>query len=103
MLADTSASTYANGVGLDTACIKWTGGFWKEVVDICARNMVPNLKAMFENKDISHVVENFRIAAGQLDGDFCGTVFQHNRQMDIFQPNRLSRTGKEEHEPDSRM
>lgn len=75
MLADTSASTYANGVGLDTACIKWTGGFWKEVVDICARNMVPNLKAMFENKDISHVVENFRIAAGQLDGDFCGTVF----------------------------
>ena len=30
---------------------------------------------MFDSPDISHVVENFRIAAGEKDGDFAGTVF----------------------------
>jgi DUF1680 family protein len=30
---------------------------------------------MFESKDISHVAENFKIAAGESDGDFDGTVF----------------------------
>ena len=30
---------------------------------------------MFESKEISHVVENFKIAAGEADGEFDGTVF----------------------------
>lgn len=30
---------------------------------------------MFESRDISHVLENFKIAAGDADGDFDGTVF----------------------------
>ena len=30
---------------------------------------------MFERREVSHVLENFRIAAGDADGDFDGTVF----------------------------
>ena len=37
--------------------------------------MVPHLQKMFESRDISHVLANFKIAAGDADGDFDGTVF----------------------------
>lgn len=37
--------------------------------------MVPNLQKMFEDKEISHVVENFRICAGKAEGGFDGSVF----------------------------
>ena len=36
---------------------------------------MPQLKHMFDSKDISHVVENFKICAGDAEGDFDGTVF----------------------------
>ena len=55
--------------------VKWTGGPWKERFDTCANSTVPQLKHMFDSKDISHVVENFKICAGDAEGDFDGTVF----------------------------
>lgn len=47
----------------------------KERFDTCANSTVPQLKHMFDSKDISHVVENFKICAGDAEGDFDGTVF----------------------------
>ena len=58
--------------GLD---VEWTKGLWKERFDTCAAATVPQLQHMFESKDISHVVENFKICAGESDGEFDGTVF----------------------------
>lgn len=75
MLTDTRNSEYAQLSGLDGKSVSWTGNFWKDAVDVCAKNMVPQLQHMFEAKDISHVVENFRICAGEADGDFDGTFF----------------------------
>ena len=53
----------------------WTEGFWKDAFDNNASHTVPHLRKMFESKEISHVLENFRICAGESDGNFGGTDF----------------------------
>ena len=73
MLTDTTRSPYAKVHALDGMKVKWTGGLWKERFDTCANSTVPQLKHMFDSKDISHVVENFKICAGDAQGDFDGT------------------------------
>ncbi len=75
MLTDTGNSKYTCVSAPPCNAVEWTGGFWKEAIDSCAEGMVPQLRRMFEEKDISHVVENFRICAGEAQGDFDGTVF----------------------------
>ena len=75
MLTDTRHSPYAKVSPLDFRDVAWTGGLWKERTDTCAKTTVPQLQHMFESKDISHVLENFRICAGEAQGGFDGTVF----------------------------
>ncbi len=75
MLTDTRKSVNAKVHPVDGLDVEWTGGLWKERSDTCARETVPQLQHMFESKDISHVVENFRICAGETEGEFDGTVF----------------------------
>ena len=75
MLTDTTHSPNAGVCGLPYRAVKWTGGLYKERFDTCAKSTVPHLQRMFESKDISHVVENFKIAAGEETGSFDGTVF----------------------------
>lgn len=75
MLTDTARSKNAQLRGIPYCDVEWTGGLYKERFDTCAHSMVPHLQKMFESKDISHVLENFRIAAGEVTGDFDGTVF----------------------------
>lgn len=75
MLTDTTKSRNAKLRSLPYRDVEWTGGFYKERFDTCADSMVPHLQRMFESKDISHVLENFRIAAGDAQGEFDGTVF----------------------------
>lgn len=75
MLTDTRKSPYAKVSPVDGMAVNWTGGLWKERFDTCADSTVPQLQHMFESKDISHVLENFRICAGDAEGDFDGTVF----------------------------
>lgn len=75
MLTDLKKSPFARVCGLPFPAVKWTGGLYKERLDTCMNSTVPHLRKMFESKDISHVAENFKIAAGESDGDFDGTVF----------------------------
>lgn len=75
MIADTSRSPFAKAASIPFADVEWTGGLYKERFDTIAEVTVPHLQRMFEAKDISHVVENFRIAAGEAEGGFAGTVF----------------------------
>ncbi|WP_276952119.1 glycoside hydrolase family 127 protein [Acetatifactor muris] len=75
MVTDTRKSGNAKLWGLPFADVEWTGGFYKERFDTCADFTVPHLQRMFESKDISHVLENFKIAAGEAEGEFDGTVF----------------------------
>jgi len=75
MIADTSRSPWAKAWSISFADVEWAGGLYRERFDTVAAVTVPHLQRMFEEKDISHVVENFRIAAGVAEGDFAGTVF----------------------------
>lgn len=75
MLTDTRKSPNAKVSGLPFENVEWTDGLYKERFDTCAAAMVPHLQEMFESKDISHVLENFKIAAGEAEGEFDGTVF----------------------------
>ncbi|WP_313578265.1 glycoside hydrolase family 127 protein [Lacrimispora sp.] len=75
MLTDLISSPFARVCGLPFRAVKWTDGLYKERLDTCMNSTVPHLRKMFESKDISHVTENFKIAAGESDGDFDGTVF----------------------------
>lgn len=75
MLTDTKRSKNAKVSPVDGMAVEWTKGLWKERFDTCAQATVPQLQHMFESKDISHVLENFRICAGEAEGSFDGTVF----------------------------
>lgn len=75
MLTDTRNSKNAKLQSLPFSQVAWTGGLYAERFDTCAQSTVPHLQKMFESKDISHVVENFKIAAGEAQGEFDGTVF----------------------------
>ena len=75
MLTDLKSSPFARVSGIPFRAVKWTDGLYKERLDTCMNSTVPHLRKMFESKDISHVTENFKIAAGESDGDFDGTVF----------------------------
>ena len=75
MLTDTRRSPNTKVCPVEWNAVRWTDGLWKERMDTCAESTVPQLQYMFESKDISHVLENFRICAGEAEGDFDGTVF----------------------------
>lgn len=75
MLTNTEKSPYAKVSPLPWDAVRWTDGFWADAVSLNASQTVPHLQEMFESKDISHVVENFRICAGESEGTFEGTDF----------------------------
>lgn len=75
MLTDTTRSPYARAYPLPWDAVSFTGGLWAETAEVCANATVPQLKRMFDDKDISHVVENFKICAGDAQGEHDGTVF----------------------------
>lgn len=75
MLTDTRRSPYAKVTPLAEKPAVWDGGLWRDCFDTCVTSTVPQLKHMFDSPDISHVVENFRICAGDAQGEHRGTPF----------------------------
>ena len=75
MLTDTTRSPYAKVNPLSWDAVTWTDGFWANVSETCAKSTVPHIRAMFESTEISHIVENFRVCAGDAEGTFGGTDF----------------------------
>ncbi len=75
MLINTENSRYAKTYPLGWDAVTWTGGIWADVFKTCSEKTIPHIREMFENGDISHVVENFRIAAREKKGSFRGTPF----------------------------
>lgn len=55
-------------------------GFWDRYIQLVRKAIIPYqwdiLNDRVEDAEPSHCLENFRIAAGQKDGDFQGAVFQ---------------------------
>jgi uncharacterized protein len=75
MTADTTRSKYAQVTGLPWDAVKWTDGLWNDRENTIQSVTVPHLQQMFDSEKISHVVENFRISAGETQGQHEGSVF----------------------------
>lgn len=75
MLTDTGYSPYAKVHGLPYHAIKMEDGFWKDCLNMCTDSTLQQIRHMFESQEISHVVENFRICAGESTGRHRGTPF----------------------------
>lgn len=75
MLTDTRRSPYAKVHGVDWDAVRISPGFWKESLDMCADSTVYQIQKLFESNAVSHVVENFRICAGESTGCHHGTPF----------------------------
>jgi len=56
------------------------GGFWRRVYDLVRDEMIPYqweaLNDRVPDAEPSHAIENFRIAAGEAEGEYYGMVFQ---------------------------
>lgn len=75
MLTNTSNSKFSKATPLEWDAVTWTDGLWAEVESVCAKGTIPHIQKMFESAEISHVVENFKICAGEKSGSFGGTDF----------------------------
>ncbi len=75
MLTDTTKSPYAKAHPIDQAKLRWNGGFWEKRFNDCADITIPHIFKLFEDNDIFHAVENFRIASGEHQGEFSGTPY----------------------------
>ena len=75
MVTDTRRSPYAKVHGVPFHDVELLPGFWKDWNDMCADSTVPQSQRLFESEEISHVVENFRICAGESQGRHRGTPF----------------------------
>ncbi|WEG11887.1 glycoside hydrolase family 127 protein [Pullulanibacillus sp. KACC 23026] len=60
--------------------VSLTDTFWSQYQDIVKKNMIPYqwqaLNDQLPDAEPSHAIENFRIAAGESDGEFYGMIFQ---------------------------
>lgn len=61
--------------GVDEAQVSLLPGFWRDRAQVSERVSLPAVLALFDDRDVFHAVENFRIAAGLAEGDFRGTPF----------------------------
>lgn len=60
--------------------VKLTDSFWEKRVEVVEKELIPYqwkaLNDKLPNTEPSHAIENFKIAAGDADGEFYGMVFQ---------------------------
>lgn len=74
-LVNTALSPYAklNSVGMGD--VQFTKGFWADISQTCATNMVPALWATYTSTEKCFAFQNFKIAAGLDTGRFRGPSF----------------------------
>ena len=56
----------ARSVGLTEA--RWTGGFWSDRFDVCAKTMVRTMHRLMTNDERQRFQGNFEVASGDADG-----------------------------------
>ncbi len=75
MLIDTTKSPLAKVRPIPQQDIRLREGFWNNRFNDCADITIPHILKLFEDNDIFHAVENFRVAAGDHSGEFKGTPY----------------------------
>lgn len=75
MLTDTTNSPYAKLHPINWDDVRWTDGLWSDIQKRTQEVTVPHIQACFEDEELSHIVKNYEICAGESDGKFAGTDF----------------------------
>jgi len=70
------SSPYARLSMVAAADARWTGGFWADRFDLCHKVMVPNMWRLISDGSISHIYQNFLVAAGLKADRFRGPIWQ---------------------------
>ena len=70
------ASPHAKLCSVDLASVKWTEGFWADRFRQTADVTLPKLLELAEDPGAGHVIQNLKIAAGLIEGEFRGTNWQ---------------------------
>lgn len=64
---DTRKSKYSKLIPLQWDAVKWTAGMWADIMNVFSTKTVIHIQNMFEDQEISHIIENFRICADESD------------------------------------
>jgi len=72
LLSSAAQSPHTIVQPIDLAEVKWTGGFWKDRVDICHQSMIPSMWEIMKGTHRKPFLEHFRIAAGLAEGRYRG-------------------------------
>ncbi|SER00156.1 glycoside hydrolase family 127 protein [Neolewinella agarilytica] len=73
-ITDTSQSTFAQSKSINIGDCQWTEGFWAKKFRQCEEVMIPYMGALLQG-DIGHAYNNFKIAAGLMQGEAKGMLW----------------------------
>ena len=71
-IINNGASPYSRLRTVDLEEVRWTGGFWKAKFELVKNVTIPEMWDYFNGEGNSHST-NFRIAAGEIEGQWSGT------------------------------
>lgn len=69
------ASPYSVFQSVDIDDVKWTDGFWGKQFESCHHKMIPHMWELFNNPEYSQAYNNFKVAAGLMQGRHRGAKF----------------------------
>ena len=84
-LVDNSASPYTKLKSVGLQDVNWTGGFWKEQLNVENNQTLPYMWDLYHNDEVCHAYANFEIAAGNRKGTFKGPSFHDGDFYKIFE------------------
>ncbi|NJB85954.1 hypothetical protein GGR26_001722 [Lewinella marina] len=67
-----SQSTHVTFRNVDIGDCQWTDGFWADKVAVAEHTMIPHMGTLLKG-DVGHALNNFKIAAGLMEGEAGGT------------------------------
>ena len=76
LIVNNSNSPHAKLKSLPVDSVQWTDGFWKERFEQNATVTLRRLWELADDPEKGHVLDNFRIAAGERQGERQGTHWQ---------------------------
>lgn len=84
-LVDLSQSPHAMLRGVNMQDVKWTDGFWADILRVNKEKTAPFMWDLYHDDQINHAVMNFEIAAGRIKGKHDGPSFHDGDFYKVFE------------------
>ncbi len=70
-IVNNGESPHVKFKSIDIGDCQWTAGFWADKFKVCEESMLPYMEELLTG-DVGHALNNFKIAAGLIDGEHKG-------------------------------